>query len=135
MEGDLQGSKGYILFTSATPAATYLDEPGGINPPKPVKTSNSPSTSKSSEELEGIEDFSGLRAALLVVDPINGEILAMVDILRDPDDVEPFPWADDPYYKPKARPPFPPFPSAATGVPQSSIRAPPAPCPLATAGS
>ncbi len=115
LEGDLQGSKGYILFVRDARGHPIWIEPGGIQPAKAgedVKLSIDLEIQRmAGEELQkGIEDCDAAGGRCLVIDPNSGEILAMVDILRDPPDAEPFPWADDPYYKPKGTPAIPALP-------------------------
>ncbi len=74
------------------------------------------------EVNRGMEDADSAGGRGLVVDPASGEILAMVDLMRDIPGAEPFPWADEPPPAPpimngkKSRPaPRPPAPNFPTG--------------------
>jgi cell division protein FtsI (penicillin-binding protein 3) len=49
------------------------------------------------EELQrGIEEADAVGGRLVMIDPRTGEILAMVDLVRDLPDLVPYPWADKP---------------------------------------
>jgi cell division protein FtsI (penicillin-binding protein 3) len=113
LDEQLEGDKGHTDFIRDARGHPIWLDPGGIQPAKAgedVKLSIDLEVQRmAQEELErGIDDADAAGGRCLVVNPISGEILAMVDILRDPADAEPFPWADDPYYKRKDALPDPP---------------------------
>jgi cell division protein FtsI/penicillin-binding protein 2 len=101
LETDLEGDKGYITFVRDAHSNPIWIEPKGIQPARSgedVKLSIDLEVQRmAAEELaKGVEDCDAAGGRCVVVDPISGEVLAMVDIIRTPADAEPFPWADDP---------------------------------------
>lgn len=53
------------------------------------------------ELMRGVEDADSAGGRCVVMDPLTGEVLAMVDIVRDLPGLTPFPWPDKPKLSPK----------------------------------
>jgi cell division protein FtsI (penicillin-binding protein 3) len=126
LEKRLTGNKGHIDFVRDATGKPIWIEPGQIDPAQPgadVRLSIDLEVQRIAYEevSRGIDDADTAGGRCLVIDSITGEILAMVDILRDPPDAESFPWADDPVVEPPPggwtrrnpapkKPPAPDFP-------------------------
>lgn len=89
--GYLRDSRGRPLWTS--PGQVILPASG-----QDVRLSIDLEVQRiATEELQrGIEEADAVGGRLVMIDPRTGEILAMVDLVRDLPDLIPYPWADKP---------------------------------------
>ncbi len=108
LQEDLSGESGAIRYTHDRSGRPLWMERGQVRPSVPgqdVRLSIDLELQRIAYEelMKGVEDADAAGGRLLIVDPLTGEVLAMVDIVRDLPGLEPFPWLDDPNATPEAR--------------------------------
>ncbi len=108
LQEDLAGEGGTIHYIHDGAGRPLWMERGQVQPPVPgqdVRLSIDLELQRIAYEelMKGVEDADAAGGRLLVLDPLTGEVLAMVDIVRDLPGLEPFPWIDDPNASPEAR--------------------------------
>ncbi|MBS0191267.1 MAG: penicillin-binding protein 2 [Phycisphaerales bacterium] len=94
----LVGSKGSISYVRDAKGKPLWIEPGQVRPAEPgqdVRLSVDVELQRIAvEELQrGITDADAAGGRLMIFDPLTGEVLAMVDIVRPVPDAKPYPWA------------------------------------------
>lgn len=94
----LSGSPGTISYVRDAKGKPLWIEPGQVKPAEPgndVRLSiDSEMQRIAVEELQrGITDADSAGGRLMIFDPLTGEVLAMVDIVRHVPDAIPYPWA------------------------------------------
>ncbi|MFO0860374.1 MAG: penicillin-binding protein 2 [Phycisphaerales bacterium] len=111
----LAGTSGSISYVRDAKGKPLWIEPGQVRPAEPgndIRLSVDIELQRIAvEELQrGITDADSAGGRLMIFDPLTGEILAMVDIVRHVPDAIPYPWA-----KVLPPPPVDPAAPAATG--------------------
>ncbi|MDX2131407.1 MAG: penicillin-binding protein 2 [Planctomycetota bacterium] len=124
LENDLAGDAGSIRFVRDASGRPLWMNPGSVDPPTSgadVRLSIDIELQRiAHEELaRRVEEMDAAGGRLVMADPTTGEILAMVDIVREMPGLRPFPWIDVTPQAPPARgqrrvrpPPDPPLPEA-----------------------
>lgn len=110
----LAGTSGSISYVRDAKGKPLWIEPGQVRPAEPgndIRLSVDIELQRIAvEELQrGITDADSAGGRLMIFDPLTGEILAMVDIVRHVPDAIPYPWA-------KVLPPPPVDPAAPTAT-------------------
>ncbi|MBX3389057.1 MAG: penicillin-binding protein 2 [Phycisphaeraceae bacterium] len=118
----LSGSPGTISYVRDAKGKPLWIEPGQVKPAEPgidIRLSiDSEMQRIAVEELQrGITDADSAGGRLMIFDPLTGEVLAMVDIVRHVPDAIPYPWA-------KVLPALPEDPAAATSSGKGKAKKP-----------
>jgi len=117
LEGELNGTPGRVAYTRDSVGRPLWTAPGQVVLPQSGEdvrlTIDLEIQRIATEELQkGIEDADAVGGRCVMIDPRTGEILAMVDIVRDLPDLKPYPWPNKPVPVRGQR--TPPVPSATT---------------------
>jgi cell division protein FtsI (penicillin-binding protein 3) len=114
LEGELQGRPGSIRFVRDARGRPLWLDAGSVNPAlagRDVRLSIDAELQRiAREELQRqVDQMDAAGGRLVMADPNTGEILAMVDIVRDMPGLSPFPWVDvtPGTKKPRAKDPEP----------------------------
>ncbi|MCC6676892.1 MAG: penicillin-binding protein 2 [Phycisphaerales bacterium] len=104
----LTGSRGKVSFVRDAYGQPLWVEPGFIQPAvagEDIRLALDAEVQRMArEELErGIRDADAAGGRAVVVDPLTGEILAMVDIARRMPDAADYPWVDEPARAPRRK--------------------------------
>lgn len=118
----LGGTGGTISYVRDAKGKPLWIEPGQVKPAEPgadVRLSiDSEMQRIAAEELQrGITDADSAGGRLMIFDPLTGEVLAMVDIVRHVPDAIPYPWA-------KVLPALPEEPAAPTSNAKTKAKKP-----------
>lgn len=132
LDKELVGRPGSIAYVRDARGRPLWIEPGQVRPAEPgrdIRLSIDLELQRlATQELQrGVTDADAAGGRLVVLDPLTGEILAMVDIVRQVSDAKPYPWIKVPPPQPQPpgtrpnrraqpRPPEPPPPPAARYV-------------------
>jgi len=116
LDESLTGEKGRITFVRDAKGRPLWINPGAVQPATPgedVRLSIDVELQRIAGEelLKGIEEADAVGGRLVMMDPATGEILAMVDIVRDLPGLVPYPWVDAPKPRKRGDPPPPPEPN------------------------
>lgn len=118
LNDDLAGEPGAIRYVRDSGGRPLWMEAGSITPPQAgmdVRLSIDTELQRiATEELtRQVEAVDAAGGRLVMIDPNTGEVLAMVDIVRDMPNLVPFPWVPaTPAVKGQKRPADPPLPEA-----------------------
>lgn len=101
LEDSLGGTPGRVAYTRDSRGRPLWTAPGQVVLPQSGKdvrlTIDLEIQRIATEELQkGIEDADAVGGRCVMIDPRTGEILAMVDLVRDIPGLLPYPWADKP---------------------------------------
>lgn len=96
---DLSGEPGKIRFVRDASGRPLWMDPGSVTPPTSgvdFRLSIDVELQRIAHEelLRRVEETDAAGGRLVMVDPMTGEVLAMVDIVRDLPGLTPFPWLD-----------------------------------------
>ena len=100
----LTGASGKMTYVRDAKGRPLWTDVGQVSPPQPGSdiqmTIDLELQRLAREELmRGIEEADAAGGRLVLADPHTGEILAMVDIVRDLPDLAPYPWVEKPKLK------------------------------------
>lgn len=115
----LNGTPGEIGFVRDARGRPLWIEPGQVQPPTPgqdVRLSIDLELQRIAHEelMRGVEECDAAGGRLVMIDPATGELLAMLDIVREVPDAVPYPWVDAPKPRRRGDPPAPPEPDVLT---------------------
>lgn len=104
LERSLGGTPGRVAYTRDSVGRPLWTAPGQVVLPQSGQdvrlTIDLEVQRIATEELQkGIEDADAVGGRCVMIDPRTGEILAMVDLVRDLPGLQPYPWADKPVKK------------------------------------
>lgn len=113
----LQGERGQMRFVRDSRGRPLWVEPGAVvraQPGSDVRLSVDLELQRIAYEelMRGVEECDALGGRLVMIDPVTGEILAMVDIVRELQGLSPYPWVPVTPPTPRGQrpPPAPPEP-------------------------
>jgi cell division protein FtsI (penicillin-binding protein 3) len=101
LERFLGGTPGRVAYTRDSQGRPLWTAPGQVVLPQSGEdvrlTIDLEIQRIATEELQrGIEEADAVGGRCVIIDPRTGEVLAMVDLVRDIPDLMPYPWADKP---------------------------------------
>lgn len=104
LNDELVGTKGSIDFVRDAYGRPLWVEPGHVVPSQPgvdVRLTIDVELQRIAYEelLKGVEEADAAGGRMVIVDPATGEVMAMVDIVRDVPGLVPYPWVDKPVLK------------------------------------
>lgn len=108
LDKELAGQDGSVSFTRDARGRPLWMEHGQVVPAEPgedVRLSIDVEIQRLAYEelMRGIEDADSAGGRCIVLDPLTGEVLAMVDIVRDLPGLTPYPWPDNPKATPEEK--------------------------------
>lgn len=112
LDASLAGEKGSIAFVRDALGRPLWINPGDVRPATPgsdARLSIDIELQRIAEEelRAGVEECDAAGGRLVMLDPATGEVLAMVDIVRDLPGLAPYPWVDAPKPRRRGDPPPP----------------------------
>jgi cell division protein FtsI/penicillin-binding protein 2 len=108
LSSELEGSDGSVSYTRDAAGKPLWMERGQVKPAQPghdIRLSIDIELQRLAyqELMRGVEDADAAGGRCIVLDPLTGEVLAMVDIVRDLPGLTPFAWPDNPKATPEEK--------------------------------